>query len=107
MDEGFCAVLHVHVLLPTERCKEYEHSRFLAASLDLMSLEVFIVSLLWLAVCFFILDHHHATMGTFYRISVILVIWTKSKLIEMLNSVRNTETHPKGDSYSFLFFFFF
>lgn len=71
--------------------------RFLAASLDLMSLQVFILLLLCLSICLFILNHNHVAIETFYSVSVSLVIWTKSEWIEMLNSVRNTETHPNGD----------
>lgn len=51
----------------------------------------------FMSICFFSLNHNHVAMGTFYSISVSLVIWKKSEWIEMPNSVRNTETRPNGD----------
>lgn len=75
--------------------------RFLAAILD------FILLLLCLSVCFFILDHNHVAMGTFCSISVSLVIWTKSEWIKKLNSVRNYRNLSKWRLFSFIYLFYY
>ena len=64
---------------------------FLAASLDLMSSEVFIVLLLWLVVCLFILNHHHMAVGTFHEVKDFFTVdkikmnWNAESSLEQRN----------------------